>query len=110
MLTNCDVIVFLPIYGEFAATRKPDSWRMIYKTYIFINNNFLSYKTWKQDQKISNTTVILLLWVKALFSPKNADFVQKDADISKIEEVLVLKRIFSETTYVCVLTYPISRF
>ena len=33
---NCDVIVFFPIYGEFAAIRKPDSGRMVCKTYIFI--------------------------------------------------------------------------
>ena len=33
---------------------------------------------------------------------KNADFLQKDADISKTKRVLVLKVIFSETIYVCV--------
>ena len=40
---NFDVIVFFPIYGQFAAIRKPDSGRMVYKTYIF-NNNLLPYK------------------------------------------------------------------
>ena len=44
MSTNCDGIVFFPIYGQFAAIRKPDSERMVYKTFIFINNNLLSYK------------------------------------------------------------------
>ena len=44
---------------------------------------------------------MLLLKVKVLFPPKNADFLQKDADISKIKGVLVIKGIFSETTYVC---------
>ena len=29
--------------------RKPDSGRIVYKTYIFIKNNFLSYKNWKQN-------------------------------------------------------------
>ena len=48
MSANCDVIVFFPIYGQFEAIRKPYSGRMIYKTYIFINNNPLSYKNWKQ--------------------------------------------------------------
>ena len=43
MSTNCDIIVFFPIYGQFAAIRKLDSGRMVNKTYIFINNNFLSY-------------------------------------------------------------------
>ena len=32
MSENCDVIVFFPIYGQFAAIRKPDSKRMVYKT------------------------------------------------------------------------------
>ena len=30
MSGNCDVIVFFPIYGQFAAIRKPDSGRMFY--------------------------------------------------------------------------------
>ena len=42
MLANCEVIVFFPIYVQFAAIRKPDFGRMVYKTYIFINSNFLS--------------------------------------------------------------------
>ena len=45
MLANCDVIVFFPIYGQFAAIRMPDSGRMVYNIYVFINNNLLSYKT-----------------------------------------------------------------
>ena len=39
MLTNCDVIVFFLIYGQFRAIRNPDSGHMAYKTYIFINSN-----------------------------------------------------------------------
>ena len=41
---NCDVIVIFPIYGQFGAIRKPDSGRMVCKTYIFINSNLLSGK------------------------------------------------------------------
>ena len=37
MSTNCDVIAVFAIYGHFAAIRKPDSGRMIYKTY---NNSY----------------------------------------------------------------------
>ena len=48
MLVNCDVIVFLPIYGEFTVLGGPNFGRMIYKIYIFSNNNLLSYKNWKQ--------------------------------------------------------------
>ena len=65
---NGDVIVFSPIYGQFAVIRKqPNSGSMVYKTYIFINSNFLSHKTWKQNSKIPNTALMLLLWAKVLF-------------------------------------------
>ena len=43
---NCNVIA---IYGKFAAIRKLDSGCMVYKTYIFIKSNLLSYRTWKQN-------------------------------------------------------------
>ena len=41
MPVNCDLIVIFTIYGQFAAIRKADSERIVYKTYIFINNNLL---------------------------------------------------------------------
>ena len=44
MSENCDVIAIFPIYSQFGATWKPDFRRTVYKTYIFINSNFLSYK------------------------------------------------------------------
>ena len=44
MSANCDTIVFFPIYGQFAAIRKPGSGRKNYKTYGFISSNLLSYK------------------------------------------------------------------
>ena len=40
--TICDVIVIFPIYGQFGATQKPDSRRIVCKTYICINSNYLS--------------------------------------------------------------------
>ena len=49
MPANCDVIVIFPIYGQFGAIRKPDSGHIVCKPYIFINNNLLSYKKWKQN-------------------------------------------------------------
>ena len=51
---------------------------------------------------MSNTTLTLLLCVKLLFWPENADFLQKNANISKIKRDLLLKGIYPETTYVCV--------
>ena len=41
---SCDIIVNFSIYGQFGPIRKPDSRRMVFKTYIFINSNLLSYK------------------------------------------------------------------
>ena len=64
MLENSDVIVIFPIYGQYGAIRKPDARRIVCKTYVFINNNLLSYKTWKENWKISNTGLTLLLWAK----------------------------------------------
>ena len=44
MSANCDVIVIFFIYGQFGVIWKPDSGRIVYKTYIFINSDLLSYK------------------------------------------------------------------
>ena len=43
--------------------------------------------------KISNTGLRILLWIKVLFLPENSDFLQKDADISKIKKALVIKGV-----------------
>ena len=102
---NCDVIAIFSIYGQFGAIRKPDPGCRVCKTYIFINKNLLSYKNWKQSKKISDAALTRLLWVKVLFWQKNADFLQKNANISKIKRALVLRDIFSKTSFVSVLTY-----
>ena len=39
-----DVTVLFSIYGQLAVLQKPDFGGMVYTTYIFINNMFLSYK------------------------------------------------------------------
>ena len=49
MSENYDIIDIFPIYGQFGAIWKPDYGRIVYKTYIFINSNLLSYKNWKQN-------------------------------------------------------------
>ena len=38
---------------------------------------------------------------------KNADFLQKNAEVSKVKRALILKGMFSETAHVCVLMYQI---
>ena len=57
--------------------------------------------SWKQNSKISNTATILLLWLMVLSLLKNAKFLQKNADISKIKEVLQLKGNFLKV-HMCV--------
>ena len=102
MSANCDVIVFCRFMANFqpSGSQIPDSGCMIYKTYSFINNNLLSYKNWKQNYKISNTALILLHWVKVLFLPKNADFLQKKKkNAGKIKGVLVLKGMYVLTKF-----------
>ena len=42
---------FFSNYVQFGEIRKPDSERIVCKTYIFINSNFLSDKNGKQNQK-----------------------------------------------------------
>ena len=44
MSTNCDVIVIDPIHGQFQAIWKPDFGCIVFKSYIFIKNNLLSYE------------------------------------------------------------------
>ena len=105
---NCNFIVSFFIHGQFGTIRKPYSGRMIYKSYIFINSNSLSSKTWKQSLKISNTALILFALSKGIILGKKFWFFAKNADISKIKRAVVLKGIFSENTYECVLMYHIS--
>ena len=81
MSTNCDVIVILPIYGQFGAIGKPDSRRMACKTYIFINSDFLQ----KLNTKLKNlyhTSHTIPLSKGTLFDKKDADILQKNADNS----------------------------
>ena len=79
-VSKCDVIVLYPIYEQFAATRRPDSKLMVCKTFIFINSNLLSNKTWKQRKNL-NTALILLPWVEVLSFPKNTIFLQQQQQI-----------------------------
>ena len=75
--TSCRQIVTLLLLDQFGAIRKPDSGRIICKTYIFINSNLSSYKNWKQNWKMFYTALILLIWLKLPSLPKNADFFAK---------------------------------
>ena len=41
---NCDVTDIFLVYCEFGAIERPDSGRIVCKTYITINSNLLYYK------------------------------------------------------------------
>ena len=97
------IAIFL-IYGQFWATQKPDSGRIVCKTYVFINSSLLSNKNWKHDWIISNTALKVLFWLLTLI------FLQRNADVIKIKRVFILKDIFPKNTYGSVLTYQISNF
>ena len=49
MLEKWDVIAIFPIYDQIDAIWKPDSWGIVCKTYVFINNNLLYYEKSKQN-------------------------------------------------------------
>ena len=51
---------------------------------------------------------MLLLSVKLLFLTKNVNFLGKKAELRRC--VMVVKRIFSESTDMCVFMYQISSF
>ena len=51
MLENYDVIVISPIYLQFGAIQKPDSGRIVYKTYICINSNIYILQKLKTELK-----------------------------------------------------------
>ena len=78
MLTNCDVIVIFPIYGQFGAIRKPDSGRIVCKTYIFIKSNhfFILQKLRIELENLLYSFHTIGLSKGSIF-PKNANFLHK---------------------------------
>ena len=65
MSAKCNVIVFLPVYGQFAAIRKPHSGRIVYKTYIFINSILQKLKTELKYLEHSSHTFALKVMKRA---------------------------------------------
>ena len=102
---NCDVIVIFLIYGQFGAIQKPDSRRIVCKTSPSLTVN------WKQKTELKHLTQLSHYRLgKGTVFAKKCWFLQKKTDTSRIKRVLVLKGIFSETTYARVITYQISIF
>ena len=88
------------IYQSFGAIQNSDFRCLVYDSYIWSNSILLSYKKGKLNYKISNAVLILLLWVKVVF-------VKKCWHHKKYKRVIVLKGLFSETTYLFLLMYQI---
>ena len=70
---------------------------------------FFLAKTEKGTEK-SLTLHIIALSKGTFLGEKTLFFLQKNADVSKIKRELVLRGIFYETTYECVLTCQIWSF
>ena len=51
MSENCGAIAIVPIYGQFGAIRKPDSGRIVCKTYISNNSNLFVLQKLKIELK-----------------------------------------------------------
>ena len=110
-VTSCRKIVTSFPFFQFTANLKQSRSRIPdVKTYM-LKLTFSSiatfYLTKIENRAKRSLTLLLLLWVKVLFWPKNADFLQKNAYISNIKEALVLIDIFSVTKYESVLTCQI---
>ena len=115
MSENFDVIVIFQIYGQFGTIPKPVSSCMVCNLFITFSVTFsltVTFYLGKTENRTEKSLTHLshLLLVKVLFWPKNAVFLQKNADISKIKTTLVLNDIFPEPAYVCLLTHQISSF
>ena len=70
ILVNSDAIVFFSIYGQFAVIQKLDSRCMVYKTYIFNNNNFLLAKTKNGTKKSLTQLSAIALSKGTIFTKK----------------------------------------
>ena len=69
-MTPCRQIVtslfFFKIYGQFGAIRKTDCGCLVCKTYIFINNNLLSYKNIRETCRKPKILILNILFSSGL--------------------------------------------
>ena len=82
---------------EQFGSRIPDAWSV---TFIFsLMGTFYHTKTKNRAQNLKRNSHTIVLSKGNVFS-ENAEFSKKNADFTKINRVLVLKIIFSDTRYV----------
>ena len=89
---------------EQSGSQIPDAWSVKLTFSLTV-----AFYLLKNESRTKKFLTQLLIWAKVLFLTKRADFLHKNADISKIKEVFRLKGIFSKTTFVCIYI-PISIF
>ena len=75
MLENCDVVAIFTIYGQFGGIRKPESGRIVCKTYIFFNINLT--KTGNRTKKSLIQRSRYCLEERYYFSQKTLIFCKK---------------------------------
>ena len=86
MLANYDVIVIFVISGQFGAIWKPDSGRIVCKSYIFINSNLTSYNNWKTEPKnLQHNSHTIDLSRGTIFAKKCWFFAKKILTSEKIK-------------------------
>ena len=104
MSANCDFIVFFRFTAnlELFESRIPDVQSVKLTFSLTVTFYLIKPKTELNNLQQSSHKIALSKGTNEMLI-----FYKKNADISKIKRTLVLKVIFSETTYVCVLTYQI---
>ena len=101
-MTSCQQIVtplsFFPTMANLQPSRSkiPDLWCL--KLTFSLTKTFYFTKTENRAKK--SLTQLSCYCFKVVLQPKMLIFCKKNVDISKIKEVLVLKGIFSKTTYI----------
>ena len=81
-----------------SGSRVPNAWSI--KLTFSLTVTFYLTKTENRTKKwLKNSSHTIVLTKGTIFAKKC--FAKKSADISKVNVVLVLQGIFSETTYVC---------
>ena len=109
ILTNVTSLLF---FQFMANLEQSGSWILDAQSVKFTFSLTLTFilKNLKTELKTLQHSSHTSALSKGTIFAKNADFYQKNANIRKIKRTLVLKGTFSKTTYVCVLTYIMSRF
>ena len=90
-----------------SGSRIPEAW-FIKRTFSLRITTHLTKPQNRTKKSLTQLTYHTIALSKGtIFVKKMLVFCKKKSNISKIKGVLVLKGIFSETTYVCVITYRI---